>query len=164
MNNSVNPSQVIQEVIRSKRVDGVFLQTTELVWVQPRMAAIRSRFRPVRRIPFHTKKRKKQSPEGIGSTSPRQERRIKKSVSRPLIRCSEPWKGSDHNIIARRGHNYQDPPPTYKSSEESWVRRECMQWLWSMQARWLEDVGSTSLVPKAVAPLRVKDHSLTEQA
>ena len=31
MNNSANPSQVIQEVIRSKRVDGVFLQTTELV-------------------------------------------------------------------------------------------------------------------------------------
>ena len=81
MNNSVNPSQVILEIIRSKRVDGVFPQTTELVRVQPGVAAIRSRIRPVRRIPFHTKKRKNQSPEGIGSTSPRQGRWIMKLVS-----------------------------------------------------------------------------------
>ena len=40
------------------------------------------------------------------------------------------WKDSDHKVLmARIVHmfKYQDLSPTYKSSEENWVRRECMQ-------------------------------------
>ena len=44
------------------------------------------------------------------------------SVSRPLVDALNHGKGSDHNN-GQKNSQYQDPQPTYKSSEESGVRR-----------------------------------------